>query len=297
MVPARPDDTFHARLEAALLARGVTRDAWARFVRWLRSPRHGIEPIGGRPIAVGRFILRAWRRERRVPEARVAALAGAVEAALPGGDDGLEQLACWRGREATPWQPASNVPRRLATCRTTLDILRHHLDSDPGGSAPRREALESVRHRYQHTDEDDQRREMALWARPLGKRTAPPAACGPLPHPERFDVVWAFPWRAPYSERGPDELRDVLGLVSLTRGMELVVFHYTAAQTGEVAEPTAVEVLGGWAYLPAPPGTPQMTYDYRKLQRGAPEFVHAARVPPASCRFTWLGALTRDWRG
>jgi hypothetical protein len=125
VAPARPDDTFYARLQAALLARGVTRDAWARCVRWLRSPRHGIEPIGGRPVAVGRFILRAWRRERRVPEARVAALARAVAGSLPRESDGLEQLACWRGREAAPRRPASNSRRRIPAGATTR---RHSVD-------------------------------------------------------------------------------------------------------------------------------------------------------------------------
>jgi hypothetical protein len=140
---------------------------------------------------------------------------------------------------------------------------------------------------------------MAFWVRPLGKRASPPAACGSVPHPERFDLVWAYAWPIPPSPLvlAADQLRDLLGLVTFRKGAELVEFRYPRDAAGVMGVPTAVEALGGWAFVPAGEGRPQMTYNYRTFEPGIAEFVHAAQVVPRDCRFRWIGTLTREWDG
>lgn len=288
-------ETFYDQLKAALRVLGVSRLDWARFVRWLRAPFHARLRIGGKETTAGRLILRAWRSEKRVTPERVGALATAIQGKLPRDDDQLGRLQCWRGHESGPRLVASKIPPRLATCRSTLDILRYHLSDDPAGVVARPETLAALEHTYRLTDEADQRCAMALWVRPLGKRAAPPPTCGTLPHPERFDLVWAFPWQAPYNKKSADLFRDLLGQVTFPRGAQLVAFHYPRAAAGAVALPTVVEALGGWAFVPAKPGKPQMTYNYCTGRPGAAEFVHVARAPPEECRFTWFGSLTREW--
>lgn len=295
MTPHAALDSFYERLKTAVVD-GATRAQWSRLVRWLRGTQHGALQLGPLATTAGRLVLRAWQRERRVSGARATALAAAAAATPLHDDDGLSVLQCWRGHDPGPAVAAAGAPERLATCRTTLDILRHHLEDDPAGVVARPETLQALVRRYQVADETSQTLEMALWRRALGKRTSSPEVCGRLPHPERFDLVWAFPWEAPYQAQTADELRDTLGLVSFSfgKGAQLIAFHYPSEIAGELAVPTVVDGLGAWAFVPAAPGEIQRTYNYRAREPGAPEFVHGALVPPTACRFMWVGTTTRD---
>jgi hypothetical protein len=147
------------------------------------------------------------------------------------------------------------------------------------------------------TDPDQQRSLLGTLGRPLGKRSEPPGVPEGLsvPHPERFDILWAVRCSDLKGFGSPDEVRDSLGLTHLRPFFKIVAFNYVLPAGVSARIPTAIEALGSWAYWPAPATEAQRTMNYRTGEAGPEEFVHEAVIPPDTMRYEWVGEISGNW--
>lgn len=293
--------SLYDQLEALVLAAGVPRPVWDEFTQALK--------MSGGPITCwlgattpGEMTLRAWQSETRVDPQTAGELAEALVALLRDEgarciEDGIGRLLCCRGSESSWRAPlasrAGSVP--VATATSVTNLCRHYFDLDVSGGLFTRARYDSVAALAKAPHVDDRRKFMALFQRPLGKRSGPPGDCGAAnpPHPERFDMLWVV--RERDVQRDADEVRDSLGLIHFRRGGDLVIFVYNLPDTVRLRTPTAVEALGGWAYWAAEPGKQQRTMNYRDGTPGPREFVHSAEVDAATMEPRWVGNLARNW--
>jgi len=296
--------TLYYQLKQSVLAAGVEKKTWASFIRALRSLEHGRIACWTGATTPGRMILRARRREWRVNPSRVEQVAKRLtdilktEGADPFATD-LSHLKCFRGFEAVWGCPEAGDlgGARLASGTTVADLCRYYFDVDSGLGLISEADRESIAVSLQKTNPAEQRKVLALFQRPLGKRTGVPASCrsSPPPYPERFDMVWALREHDLPPHVTADDTRNALGLVHFRKGGDLVFFTYLLPGSTSPRVPTAVEALGGWAYWPAKDLRKQTTMDYSKGTPGPREFVHSADVPPDTMGVRWMGRLARDW--
>lgn len=210
----------------------------------------------------------------------------------------LGELTCCKGFESVCGAPAAKLSKgvRLATARTVKGLSRFYFDLDEGvvsESDP-----DTFDRLFQETNPAEQMKVLALFRRPLGKRTSLPEDCrsSAPPHAERFDLVWAVRERDVFAyDNSADSLRDALGLVHFYAGDKVVCFNYTLPGYVSAFIPTAVEAMGGWAFLPGTRGEGQKTMNYRTGEVGCHEFVHSAEIEPDRMQYHWVGKLARNW--
>jgi hypothetical protein len=185
----------------------------------------------------------------------------------------------------------------LAHVCTTDSLFRYYLTGDVSAGFASPDSLAALEVTLRSTDPDDQRSLLARLGRPLGKRSDPRALCGGLgvPHPERFDILWAVCYNDLKGFGSPDEVRDSLGLTHLRPFFKIVAFNYLLPGGVSARIPTAIEALGSWAYWPATATEAQRTMNYRTGKLGPEEFVHEAVIPPDTMRYEWVGEISGNW--
>jgi hypothetical protein len=296
--------TFYNLLKVSALTAGVEEKVWTSFVRALRSLEHGRITCCTGATTPGRMVLRAWRRESRVNLSRVQEVAKPLidvlktEGAEPFARD-LSRLNCFRGFEAVWGCPEAEdvVGDRLASGITVTELCRYYFEMDSGLGPITEDDRRNIAVLLQKTSPAEQRKVLALFQRPLGKRKGVPDSCrsSPPPYIERFDMVWAMREHDLPAHLTPDDARSLLGLVRFRKGEDLVFFTDPQTVGTPPRVPTAVEALGGWAYWPAKDLRKQATMDYSKGTPGLREFVHSAEVPPETMGVRWMGRLAHDW--
>ena len=238
-------------------------------------------------------------REERIDEERVKNVAEPLARLLLNSgshfiDLNITILQCCRAFESAWYSPVAPIPGRATytTVRTVSQIARHYVDGIV--SANDVKALGLL---FKNTDRTDQKKLLALFSTPLGQRRRLPDCCRgmTIPYTERLNLVWAFRQTEVPNDMGPDELRDVLGLVHFRRGETLVGFSYRLRQGTPIMVPTCIEAMGGWAFWPAQRDDEQLAVNYRTGARGPAEVVHPAIVPPRTMKYRWEGDLTRNW--
>jgi len=168
---------------------------------------------------------------------------------------------------------------------------------DSGLGLISKDDLNSIAFLLQNANPVAQRKALALFQRPLGKRRGVPASCKSLPPPynERFDMVWSLREEDLAALKTTDDVRDALGLVHFRKGEDLLFLTYMLTSRTSPRTPTAIEALGGWAYWPHRNLGEQSTMNYYKGTRGPREFVHSADVSPDTMGVRWMGRLVRNW--
>ncbi|HXX24952.1 MAG TPA: hypothetical protein VEO19_17570 [Terriglobia bacterium] len=296
--------SFYDLLKQSVLAAGVEEKTWASFIRALRSLEHGRITCWMGTTTPGRMVLRAWRLESRVKPSRVQQVARPLADTLK--TDGpepfardLPRLNCFRAFEAVWGCPEAGdvVGDRLASGITVTRLCRYYFDMDSGLGLITEDDRRSIAVSLQRTNPAEQRKVLALFQRPLGKRKGFPDTCrsSPPPYPERFGMVWAVREHDLPPHLTPDDARNLLGLVGFHKSEDLVFFIYQLSGGTLPRVPTAVEAMGGWAYWPAKDLRKQTTMDYSKGTSGPREFVHSADIPPETMGVRWMGRLAREW--
>lgn len=295
--------SFYAQLRDALVARGVSREQWAAVVRIFKNPKNNDKRCF-RGTAPGRMILASWRLEERIDPARVQDLANplatSIRALGPEVLDGnLMLLQCCRGFESTWGAPSASLSRtdKLTSAKTITELVRHYLGADPSGGVVAAGDYAALERLLKQKNIAEQKKLLALFKRPLGRRDSSPANCrswGP-PYLERFSLVWASREKDVPHSVAADDLRDMLGLVHFRRGEKVICFGYQLPSGTTARIPTSVEALGSWQYSPARPRQRQRSVNYQTGARGPREFVHAAEVDPGGMEYRWVGELGRNW--
>jgi hypothetical protein len=281
--------SFYQVLKDAVLAAGIPRNTWAEFVHALRNPAHGLIPCWTGTTTPGKFILRAWRREGRVNTVRAVDLTRPLAQMLK--TDGpvrfsnsLRDLACCRTFEAHWQSPAAAISKKemLTSVATVTALSRYNFGDDPGAGGISPSAYDSILTWFRQTNPGEQRKVLALFNRPLGKRKGIPDSWQDYdpPHTDRLSLVWACRETDVSNYSNPDELRNTLGLVHMRAGDDLVAFSYLLPKDTPALVPTSVEAMGGWAFWPAEKGAEQHTIDYNRGDAGPREYVHPAEVVP-----------------
>ena len=296
--------SFYQVLQDAVLAAGVPRKTWAEFVRALRNPAHGPIPCWTGATTPGKFILRAWRREWRVNTGRAVDLAKPLAQMLKTDgpvrfSDSLRDLACCRAFEAYWQSPPDGISKKatLTSVATVTALSRYSFEDDPGAGGISPSAYDSIVTWFRQTNPGEQKKVLALFKRPLGKRKGVPDSWHDYdpPYTDRLSIVWTCKEADVVKHSDPDELRNTLGLVHMRAGDDLVAFSYPLPKDTPALIPTSVEALGGWAFWPAPKGAEQRTMDYNAGNLGPREYVHPAEVVPTTMRYRLVGTLSQNW--
>ncbi len=291
--------SFYIELRDIVLAAGVTKAEWMRFIRAVRHAQKGEKlPCWFGQTSPGKMILKAWGREHRVGPDRITGVAQILISALKAGDisDCLYLLKCCRGFEKVWGAPfaGNTATGPMASATTLTDLWRWYFNKDPMNPV----SLGHLEHVLCRADPAHQQAFLKLHDLPLGKRDTPPRWKDlKAPSNERYDIVWAVREDDVGSYNDADKMRDDLGLVHHKQGATLVLFGFVFTEEFAARIPTVVESSGWWPFWPGTLEDGQRTMNYLTGQLGPREFVHPSGVGQGKMKCRCVGKLGRNWDG